>query len=235
MWALDRVTMQSFDEFVESYEDACARGLTLSGESREYFARQRIAHTQRLCSRLTRVGTVVDFGCGAGHAAPLLLEAFPYARAIGIDSSKAAIDAARSRYGDTVMQFLTADQDIPHRSVDVVYSNGTFHHIDPIDRPRQVARIFDCLAPGGVFALWENNPWNPGTRLVMRRIPFDRDAHLLSHRRSVRLLMAGGFHVLGVSFHFYFPRLLRKLRPFERHLEGLPFGAQYCVVAERAR
>jgi hypothetical protein len=70
MWALDPVTMQSFDEFVDSYEDGCARGLTLSGESREYFARQRIAHTQRFCSRLARVGTVVDFGCGAGHAAP---------------------------------------------------------------------------------------------------------------------------------------------------------------------
>ena len=41
------------------------------------------------------------------------------------------------------------------------------------------------LRPNGIFALWENNPWNPGTRLVMRRIPFDRDASLLTPASAV--------------------------------------------------
>lgn len=36
------------------------------------------------------------------------------------------------------------------------------------------------LRPGGVFAFWEINPWNPGTRHVMSRIPFDRDAIMLT-------------------------------------------------------
>jgi hypothetical protein len=26
------------------------------------------------------------------------------------------------------------------------------------------------MRPGGVVALWENNPWNPATRYVMGRI-----------------------------------------------------------------
>ena len=54
--------MSLFDEFVDSYEASCAEGLKLSGESRDYFARQRIQCTRRLCSALLSVGTVVDFG-----------------------------------------------------------------------------------------------------------------------------------------------------------------------------
>ena len=39
-----------------------------------------------------------------------------------------------------------------------------------------------ALLTGGVLALFENNPWNPGTRLVMKRIPFDRNAQTISPR-----------------------------------------------------
>src|SRR5262245_52282663 len=62
-----------FDEFVDNYEDACERGLSLSGESRDYFARARITHTKRLASALG-VDRLVDFGCGLGHSAPHLGE-----------------------------------------------------------------------------------------------------------------------------------------------------------------
>ena len=90
----------------------------------------------------------------------------------------------------------------------------------------------DALRPGGLFALWENNPWNPGTRLVMRRIPFDRDAD-----DAVRAAERGGcsrnagFEIVSTDFLFVFPRALRALRPVERRLARLPAGAQYLVLA----
>ena len=63
------------------------------------------------------------------------------------------------------------------RLADLAYSNGTFHHIPPAKRMDALGFIFQRLKPGGIFALWENNPWNPGTRWVIEsRIPFDRDA-----------------------------------------------------------
>jgi hypothetical protein len=51
------------------------------------------------------------------------------------------------------------------------------------------------LRPGGLFAPWENNPWNPNTRYVMSRIPFDRDATTLSPPKAVGLLRQNGFQV----------------------------------------
>jgi SAM-dependent methyltransferase len=114
-----------------------------------------------------------------------------------------------------------------------VYCNGVFHHIEPADRPCALASIHRALMPGGYFAFWENNPWNPGTRLVMHRIPFDRDAKTLSAPQARRLLHGAGFDVISTDFLFLFPRALATLRPLETRLTQLPAGAQYMVLCRK--
>jgi trans-aconitate methyltransferase len=227
-----------FDDFVDDYEERCAEGLSLTGETRDYFARQRVLHTKRLCSGAAGdgdrpVARLVDFGCGVGHSTPYLLEAFPHACIIGFDESDAAIRAARERYGSDRAEFASGSLTGQQRPVDVVYSNGTFHHIEPAHRDDAVASIVSWLAPGGLFVLWENNPWNPGTRIVMNRIAFDRGAQMLSSASAVTMLRRCGLRVLRVSSHFYFPGWLRALRSAEPYLERFRLGAQYCVVAQK--
>src|SRR4029434_4043103 len=73
----------------------------------------------------------------------------------------------------------------------LVYCNGVFHHIPPQAREAAVAYVARALRPGGLWAFWENNPWNPGTRYAMHRIPFDRDAIPLTPPEARRLLQAG--------------------------------------------
>jgi SAM-dependent methyltransferase len=121
----------------------------------------------------------------------------------------------------------------PRGEIDLAFCNGVFHHIPPAERAAAVAYLRAALRPGGVFALWENNPWNPGTRMVMRRIPFDRDAQTLSAPAARRLLRAGGFEIERTDFLFVFPRALRMLRPLERRLASAPLGAQYVVIARK--
>jgi SAM-dependent methyltransferase len=218
-----------FDGFVESYEAACERGLAISGEHRDHFAAIRIARTCSVCVGRT-VTSILDFGCGLGHSAPHLLAAFPEACVTGIDTSTHAIDAARRRYGNERTRFAIAHTE---GTFDLAYSNGTFHHIEPAARETETRRIYERLVPGGLFALWENNPWNPGTRLVMKCIPFDRGARPLSYRAARLLLERAGFRIIAISFHFYFPSWLKALRCFEPWLERFPLGAQYCVLATR--
>ena len=79
------------------------------------------------------------------------------------------------------------------------------------------------------------NPWNPGTRLVMRRIPFDRDAKLLSPPHARELLTRAGFNVLRTDFLFLFPRVLSALRPPEGRLARFPVGAQYMVLCRKGK
>jgi hypothetical protein len=69
--------------------------------------------------------------------------------------------------------------------------------------------------------------------MVMRRIPFDRDAEPLIARNARQLLVDGGFSVIRTDFLFIFPHALRAFRGIERRLVRVPFGAQYVVLARR--
>jgi hypothetical protein len=74
---------------------------------------------------------------------------------------------------------------------------------------------------------------NPGTRLVMSRIPFDRDARTISAPGVRRHLRAVGLDPVETGYLFYFPRPLRSLRWTERFLTRVPLGAQYGVFARK--
>ena len=84
-----------------------------------------------------------------------------------------------------------------------------------------------------MFALWENNPWNPGTRYIMSRVPFDRDAIVITPFEARRLLRDAGFEIISTDYLFVFPHLLRALRPLERLLTPFPLGGQYLVLARK--
>ena len=94
--------------------------------------------------------------------------------------------------------------------------------------------IYRVLRPNGMLAIFENNPWNIGARMVMARIPFDRDAHMLSPLLTAELLRQAGFEVLRTDSLFFFPRVLNGLRFSEPLLGWTRLGAQYLVLAARS-
>lgn len=224
-----------FDAFAGSYEEDLARGLELTGESKSYFAEGRIAWVAKWLARLDhRAGRVLDYGCGLGDAAPGLLGLDGASEVVGVDPSEEILERARSAYGSDRTAFEPLKSFTPDGSFGLAFCNGVFHHIPVAERPACVALVRDALRPGGLFAFWENNPLNPGTRWVMRRVAFDRDAVMLRAREARRLLERSGFEILGTDFLFVFPRVLRSLRPLEPMLSRLPLGGQYLVLARRS-
>jgi len=223
-----------FDAYSSDYDEALARGLSVSGEDKLYFARERIAFLARCLHELgVRPASVLDFGCGTGTATPFFVDLLGVERVVGVDSSERSLELAREQHGASRARFVASRMFAPSGEFPLAYCNGVFHHVPLAERPRVVRRIRESLAPGGHFALWENNPWNPGARYVMWRIPFDRDARMLSPRAARRLLVAGGFEIVRTDHLFVFPRALRGLRFLERHLHATPLGAQYQVLARR--
>ena len=67
----------------------------------------------------------------------------------------------------------------------------------------------------------------------MSRIPFDRGAITISPPEARRLLRKAGFEIVRSDYLFFFPRILRWLRPLERRFAGIPLGAQYLVLARK--
>jgi trans-aconitate methyltransferase len=218
-------------DLTAQYDAMLERGLRLSGEDRRFFIDERLRDLRGHMPGTSEVRRILDFGCGLGDTSGALADQFPGAHVVGADTSEAAIEHAREQHAGARVAFVRVDDLDSAEPFDLCYCNGVFHHIDPADRPAAVGLIHASLAAGGLFALYENNPWNVGTRWVMRRIPFDRGAQALGAGMSRRLLASAGFSRLAPTrFLFVFPRWLKLFRFCEPWLAHWPLGAQYCVT-----
>jgi SAM-dependent methyltransferase len=229
------VTHDDLFELGSSYDEMLQRGIGLAGETKDYFIEGRIARLRSILdSEVSEINSVVDFACGVGDTSVPLADAFGATEVVGVDVATGAVEEARRRVDDDRVRFALLDDLGDERQFDLCYVNGTYHHIPPDQRLSATRRIHDLLRPGGVFALFDNNPWSIPARLVMRRIPFDRDAVMLRTATARRILRTAGFETkVRVDYLFFFPNALGPLRRVEPALRRVPLGAQYLVVGRR--
>jgi 2-polyprenyl-3-methyl-5-hydroxy-6-metoxy-1,4-benzoquinol methylase len=108
-----------------------------------------------LVERLREGIDVLDIGCGHGHAANLVADAFPASRVTGIDISEEAIaaateEAARLRLSNARFEVRDA-LTIAAEAYDLV---TTFDVIHDLPRPAEtVQAIHDALRRGGVYLM----------------------------------------------------------------------------------
>jgi ubiquinone/menaquinone biosynthesis C-methylase UbiE len=222
-----------FDQYVASYKDIINRGSAITGESYEYFIHLRV---RTAAEELTGIGTaaprrVLDFGCGIGETERVLREHFPGAELDAVDPSPESIKAARGLGvpGATFHESRGVALPFADSTFDLIYSNGTFHHIDHGEHPAVFGELARVLAPGGHMFIFENNPLNPLTVLGMRRNPFDRGTKMLFPWYLRDLQKRAGMRVTAPRYYVFFPKQLKALRPLEKRLRQLPLGAQYYV------
>lgn len=222
-----------FDECAGNYDAALNEGLSATGENKGYFARQRLLWLSQCLNQMSvHPKRILDYGCGTGSTASLFLELLEPESITGVDTSIKSLTLAKQTPSNRTKFLLNSDFR-PTHDIDLAYCNGVFHHIVPKDRAAELAYIARSLRPGGLFAFWENNPWNPGSRYVMARIPFDRDAVMLSPNSAKTLLRNNGFEILRTDFLFFFPKALRFMRLIEPWFSSVPLGGQYQILCRR--
>jgi trans-aconitate 2-methyltransferase len=125
---------------------------------------------------------VVDLGCGPGNMTARLLDRWPDARVVGVDSSAEMIGRARTLAIPGRLEFVRQDLRHwqPEGPVDVLVSNATLQwvpgHIDLF--PSFMA----ALAAGGVFAFQvPGNFSEPSHVLLARLAASDRWREVLGH------------------------------------------------------
>jgi SAM-dependent methyltransferase len=224
-----------FNRYTRTYSDHVAGAVRLPGCGNDFFLAAKGDHLLKLLVGLlggTSKPRILDVGCGIG-----LLEehlAGSGAHFIGVD---VALDAVRS-----------ARQTAPHASFaaydgrELPFSEGAFdaaiavcvlHHVEATQWLDVVSEMARVVRPGGVVAVYEHNPWNPATRIVVSRCEFDRDATLLSAPAVMRLLRGARLESPRRQFLFFFPWMGRLWRTLENYLGWLPLGAQYVASAIR--
>lgn len=223
-----------FDQYAVNYDEVLNTAISASGETKEYFARGRMRWlAERLKRRGVRARSVLDYGCGIGTSTPLFLDVLGAESVLGIDVSPASIAVAGRDHRIPQAEFMLVERHVPDGSIELAFANGVFHHIPLPDRLQAAEHVARSLRPGGVFAFWENNAWNPGARYCMWVNPFDQDAVPISPLAGERLLRTAGLQVLETTYTFFFPRMLNKMRPLEPRLCRLPLGAQYLILARK--
>jgi SAM-dependent methyltransferase len=225
--------MSNFDHFADKYLATLERPCSLSGETPDFYAEGRILWCKNRLPQILPIETVLDFGCGIGGSFQHFVDLLGCKTVVGIDPSVESLRNARERHSGLDLHLALPEQFIPKGNLPFAFCNGVFHHIPPAERRPALEYIHSCLTDDGIFAFWENNPWNPVVVHSMSMNEFDCDAQTIAPSAAVRMLKAAGFRVQFLDFCFFFPHFARVLRRFERSLRWMPLGAQYLVLAQK--
>jgi ubiquinone/menaquinone biosynthesis C-methylase UbiE len=226
-----------FDQYVSNYRDIINQNAAITGENFEYFIGLRLGLVQRALEKSghPEPRRILDFGCGVGATETQLRARFPSSRLDGIDDSKESLKAAESlaipnaQFHDWKGERLPFDD----ASFDLIYSNGTFHHIPHERHPAIFRELVRVLKPGGDAFIFENNPLNPLMVRGMRNNPFDKGTKMLFPWYLRSSMAVAGLNTASPYFYVFFPKQLKALRFAEPRLRRLPLGAQYFVRGTR--
>jgi len=137
------------------------------------FEAERMRAARDLTARipLASASLVYDLGCGPGNSAELLLERFPEAAIVGLDTSDAMLAHARVRaprakfVKQDIARWAPADQP------DLIFANAALQFLP--DHDALFPRLMSYLAPGGVLAAQMPNTANESSHALMRMVAAD--------------------------------------------------------------
>jgi SAM-dependent methyltransferase len=170
----------------------------------------------------------LDVGCGRGEL--LRFGGASFASAVGCDPSEEMLRECAGLHVEhqsdpTVLPFR-------ERSFNLMTAACVYHHLTSVERQALTREACRILKPGGIFAIFEHNPLNPATRLIVSRTPVDSHAVLLTAGETRRIMRAAGLNPLVTSYYLYFPEsLFSRVGGFERCLGAIPVGGQYAVFS----
>lgn len=218
--------MKGFDEFASDYRTVLDRSV---GSARFFADGKARWLAQRLGPNFD--GRILDFGCGIGLLAAAIHRAVPNAQLTGFDLSQASIAALPAEILQ-VGRFTANLADLSQDFSAIVVSN-VLHHVAVAERDSVLQDLASRLRPGGSLVIFEHNPLNPATRLVVARCAFDDDAILLWPKETLQRLTDAQLSQITREYIAFFPPSLSGLCRFEPSLARLPFGSQYVACGVR--
>lgn len=227
-----------FDKFADEYRNLHSRNIRASGEQPDFFHEYKVRDAAMLAAGAS-LGTslcIMDFGAGVGNSVPFFEKYFPTSRLTCVDVSTRSLEIAEKRFPGLAEYSVFDGRALPFRdeSYDMVFSACVFHHISTKEHERLLREIHRVLRSGGLFMVFEHNPYNPLTVHAVNSCPFDENAVLIDANTLGKRVTTVGFASVQHRYRIFFPRILRPLRIIEPFLGWLPFGAQYYVVGSKA-
>ena len=139
-------------------------------------------------------GRVIDIGCGPGNSTRFLAARWPAAELVGLDRSKAMLEAARKALpGARWLEGDAAGELSELGAFDVVFSNSVLQWLG--DHDRVISRWFGLLKPGGALAVQlPHNTASPLHLALMALVQSDAWHGKFSEFRQVSHLSPGYYY-----------------------------------------
>jgi trans-aconitate 2-methyltransferase len=111
---------------------------------------------------------VIDLGCGPGNSTELLIERYPDAEVVGLDSSPDMLRQARERLPRAVFMQADLKSWTPHEPTDLLFANAVFQWVP--DHNAVLPRLLEALPKGGVLALQMPDNTDEPALALMREV-----------------------------------------------------------------
>ena len=226
-----------YDEYRDTYAEDLDAAVRFSGKDHEFFTRRKADELLELAERhVAPAGTlnVLDVGCGIGLTDAFLAGRF--ATLTGVDVAPGVLERAAARNPEARYELYDGERlPIGDEAFDVTFCAGVVQVLLPERRSAFFGELRRVTGRRGLVVVFEHNPYNPLTRLVVRRYPLGRDVQMVSARKLVGLAERAGLMLLERVYILLLPSESRLARKVERRVERLPLGAQYVVAFRPAR
>jgi len=224
-----------FDCFADDYERVHDRTLPPGAKSRDFLLQKAGMVKRWAKERFKGRGplSVLDFGCSTGRLLAAIADEEWCQSLTGVDPSAVSLQTARQALSGKSKPVALARKlaDLGgERRYDLLLMFNVMHHIPSKNRLNLVRQMGGVLKQDGVLAVWEHNPFNPMTRLLVALSPMDEHAQLISRRRVVELMQECGFSCVDSRFVNCFPPQMSSIAVvawLEDALSGAPVGTQY--------
>lgn len=227
--------MQDFEGYAKDYEQLLDDWLkNLGGESQEYFIKVKGEEVLGICKRYglnPKQLICYDLGCGIGTAEKFLSPYFK--RMIGSDLCYGMVKRACQISDASFLHSNAFFIPIKDNSIDICLAICLLHHIDPSKRLEIVKEMDRITKKKGLILIFEHNPINPITQLIVRRCIVDRGVKLLSLPQLRHLYRMSNIQVLAEKYILFFPERLPFLKPVESFFRYIPLGGQYVIVGRK--
>jgi SAM-dependent methyltransferase len=240
------MTNNTFDRIARDYEQIHNRRLPPGVRSDTFVTQKGVKVVQWLAeAHADQEFCYLDFGCGNGRLFKCLttadrlqpLIAKGSLRLFGFDTSVDSLKEAETIAGDERICLTNDFAKLPVEiRFDLVISCNVFHHIPPAERAATVQTLRARMKPNASMVIWEHNPLNPLTRMIVKACPFDKDVSLMRLNTTRALFESQAFRYVTHEYVNVLPPALHQwpgVKALERTLANFPVGAQYWVMFKK--
>lgn len=181
---------------------------------------------------------ILDFGCGTGLFLKRINDLKLNINLSGADTSKAMLNEAQkilTGHSNSKLH-LISDNDLPPNHFDIIIVSSVLHHINKSARQATINYLTTLLKKDGYLIIFEHNPLNPLTNLIVKTTKIDQNAILLSPPEILNYLKKNyKIKFINLDYIMFFPPRFNYnfINFLEKKFIKLPFGGQYVVTIKK--